>query len=38
VCEDKIYELLCLGCPNEKRCHENCEVCDEYLEKTEEEE
>ena len=27
-----IYEQICEGCPNEKYCHESCEVCDLYLE------
>lgn len=26
------YEKICAGCPNEKACHENCEVCDFALE------
>ena len=35
--EDQIYELLCSNCPRAKQCHEDCEHCDEYLEKLEEE-
>lgn len=31
----KIYQKLCCGCPNEKRCHEECEHCDEYYEELE---
>ena len=29
--DDAIYEAMCAGCPNEKRCHEECEVCDKVL-------
>lgn len=33
--EEMIYARLCRGCPNEKRCHDDCEYCDEYLEEIE---
>lgn len=36
--ELSIYERLCEGCPSEKRCHEECEYCDEYEEALNEEE
>ena len=32
--EEQAYELMCMDCPNAKRCHEECEVCDEFLEAT----
>ena len=28
---DEIYEAMCAGCPNERICHETCEVCDAVL-------
>lgn len=34
--EDRIYENMCVNCPNEKYCHEHCDVCDEFLMKLEE--
>ncbi len=24
------YEQLCVGCPYESRCHQNCETCEDY--------
>ena len=30
--EEKIYAMLCRGCPNEKRCHDECDHCDDYYE------
>lgn len=32
---EKVYGELCLGCPNEKRCHEECEVCDKFYKEME---
>lgn len=32
--EEQAYELMCMDCPNANRCHEECEVCDEFLEAT----
>lgn len=29
--EEQAYEKLCAGCEYEKRCHEDCTVCDAYL-------
>lgn len=29
--ELELYETMCAGCPNESRCHEECEVCDEFI-------
>ena len=34
--EELCYILNCIQCPNEKRCHDNCETCDEYEEELEE--
>ena len=28
---EEIYEHMCMGCPREKICHEECTVCDEVL-------
>ena len=28
---EEIYEALCAGCPNEKRCHEEAELCDKVF-------
>ena len=36
--EDWLYERLCMGCKREKRCHDNCEHCEEYEELLEEDE
>ena len=33
--EEVIYNKLCRGCPKEKRCHDDCEHCEEYLEEVE---
>ena len=30
--EERLYEEKCVGCPNEKACHDNCEYCDDFLE------
>jgi len=35
--EDLLYEQLCRGCMNEKKRHDDCEHCDTYLERLEEE-
>lgn len=29
--EEEVYERLCKGCPNEKRCHDECDHCADYL-------
>ena len=34
--EDQAYEKLCLNCPQAKWCHDNCEVCEAFMEATEE--
>ena len=31
--EELCYLICCIQCPNEKRCHEECETCEEYDEK-----
>lgn len=31
-----LYTKLCNGCPNQKRCHDECTQCEEYLEILEE--
>ena len=28
----KVYEEICVGCIDEKWCHDNEAVCDDYLE------
>lgn len=28
---DRIYDAMCAGCPKEKWCHDNAEVCDDVL-------
>ena len=28
----KLYASMCVGCPREKFCHDDCSHCDEYLE------
>lgn len=28
--EDIVYERLCVGCPDEKKCHEECTWCESY--------
>ena len=30
--ETALYEEMCIGCPDEKKCHDDCVVCDEMLE------
>ena len=35
---DEIYELMCVQCPREKECHENCDLCDAFLKRMEENE
>jgi len=30
--ESILYQQFCVGCENEKRCHEECEKCDDFLE------
>lgn len=29
--EDRIYESMCVNCPNEKYCHEHCDVCENFM-------
>lgn len=29
--EEQAYELMCSRCPDAKRCHDDCEVCEEFL-------
>jgi len=29
--EEEVYERMCKGCPNEKRCHDECDHCADYL-------
>lgn len=33
--EYELYKRMCGSCPNAKRCHEECENCDEYEEELE---
>lgn len=28
--EWEIYQRLCVGCENERRCHKECETCKEF--------
>ena len=28
--EFKVYQMMCASCPNERRCHVDCENCLEY--------
>lgn len=28
--EYQLYRLMCGSCPNAKKCHEECETCEEY--------
>ena len=30
--EYQIYQRMCSHCPNQKRCHDDCDYCDEFLE------
>ena len=30
--EWEIYQRLCVGCEYEKRCHERCEHCTDFIE------
>ena len=30
-----VYKQMCCGCSHEKRCHDDCEYCDDYLERLE---
>ena len=32
----ELYENLCANCPQARRCHEDCEECDYFVEKLEE--
>ena len=34
--EDRIYDSMCVSCPNEKYCHERCDVCESFLKELEE--
>lgn len=34
--EEQVYEKLCLNCLREKLCHDNCEVCEAFMEAVEE--
>jgi len=27
---ERVYEKLCSGCPNEVKCHEECETCEDF--------
>jgi hypothetical protein len=29
--EEEVYAKLCVGCPREYKCHEDCTHCDEFL-------
>lgn len=31
--EMRVYQLMCAGCEYERKCHEECEHCDEYYDK-----
>lgn len=33
--EEIIYARMCKSCPNAKKCHEECETCEEYEEEVE---
>lgn len=33
--EEQAYELMCERCPDAKRCHDDCEVCEDFLAATE---
>ena len=33
--EMMVYRLMCSDCPNARRCHEECENCEEYEEEVE---
>ena len=28
--EYQVYKRLCSHCPNQKRCHDECETCEQY--------
>ena len=28
--EDKLYWVMCRNCPNARKCHEECETCEEF--------
>ena len=28
----QLYRLMCSECPNARKCHEECETCEEYNE------
>lgn len=28
--EQVVYEKMCFACPNARKCHENCEFCDDF--------
>ena len=30
--EEIVYDKMCMYCPNAKKCHEECESCDEFYE------
>lgn len=30
--EEQAYDKLCANCPQAKWCHDNCEVCEAYME------
>ncbi len=34
--DDIAYEELCVGCIDEKRCHDNVDCCERYMERVEE--
>ena len=33
--EYKLYKMMCSDCPNAKKCHEECDTCEEYDEELE---
>ena len=33
--EEIVYDKMCMRCPNAKKCHEECESCDEFYEEVE---
>lgn len=28
--EQIVYDKMCFACPNAKKCHEECEFCDDF--------
>lgn len=33
--EFEVYKKMCSSCPNAKKCHEECEYCDEFVDEYE---